>query len=116
MRMEFTDRILTCADCGEVFTFSAGEQLFFSEKQFQHDPKRCKRCKADARHGRVRAETAVRCAECGTTTIVPFVPRQSRPVLCRVCLHQKRPQQQHDEPARAGTAALAVHVPAGNQA
>jgi CxxC-x17-CxxC domain-containing protein len=91
--MEFTDRILTCADCGEVFTFSAGEQLFFSEKQFQHDPKRCKRCKAKARNGRIRVESSVICSECGTSTIVPFVPRENRPILCRVCLDQKQQPQ-----------------------
>ena len=44
--MEFVDRLLTCADCGGEFIFTAGEQLFFFDKQFKNDPKRCKPCKS----------------------------------------------------------------------
>jgi len=36
--MEFVDRLLTCADCGGEFIFTAGEQLFFHDKQFKNDP------------------------------------------------------------------------------
>lgn len=42
---EFIDRVLGCVDCSQPFIFTAGEQLFFSEKQFLNDPKRCKKCK-----------------------------------------------------------------------
>jgi CxxC-x17-CxxC domain-containing protein len=87
--MEFTDKTLKCVDCGEHFVFSAGEQAFFSEKQFQHEPKHCKRCKAKVYGRGARVESTVTCAACGTSTIVPFVPRQDRPVLCRLCLDQK---------------------------
>ncbi len=38
------DKILVCQDCGEEFTFTAGEQEFFTEKGFS-DPKRCKTCR-----------------------------------------------------------------------
>jgi CxxC-x17-CxxC domain-containing protein len=34
---------------------------------------------------RARVEANAVCAVCGTPTIVPFVPRQQRPVLCRSC-------------------------------
>src|SRR6185437_9539930 len=44
--MEFVDRLLTCIDCGGEFVFTAGEQLFFMDKQFKNDPKRCKPCKS----------------------------------------------------------------------
>ena len=44
--MEYVDRILKCADCAQDFVFTAGEQLFFNDKQFKNDPKRCKSCKA----------------------------------------------------------------------
>src|SRR5664279_4962827 len=44
--MEFVDRLLTCADCGGEFIFTAGEQLFFLDKNFKNDPKRCKPCKS----------------------------------------------------------------------
>ncbi len=43
--MEFQDKILKCVDCGTDFVFTAGEQLFFRDKQFKNEPKRCKNCK-----------------------------------------------------------------------
>ncbi|MGA8730494.1 MAG: zinc-ribbon domain containing protein [Terracidiphilus sp.] len=89
--MEFTDRVLTCIDCGAEFVFTAGEQLFFHDKQFTNDPKRCKQCKAKRASGggRVRAETRTTCSECGTATTVPFKPTQGRPVLCRSCFQKQ---------------------------
>lgn len=101
--MEFVDRILTCADCGGEFIFTAGEQLFFFDKQFKNDPKRCKPCKfkragaAAARTGSgpaaagiSRTETRTTCSECGIETTVPFKPTQGRPVLCRQCFKNKQ--------------------------
>ncbi|MDR0991803.1 MAG: zinc-ribbon domain-containing protein, partial [Ruminococcus sp.] len=32
--MNFEDKILTCADCGNEFVFTAGEQEFYAEKGF----------------------------------------------------------------------------------
>ncbi len=43
--MEFQDKVLKCVDCGADFVFTAGEQLFFHDKQFKNEPKRCKACK-----------------------------------------------------------------------
>jgi CxxC-x17-CxxC domain-containing protein len=83
--MAFVDRMLTCVDCDAEFVFSAGEQLFFQEKHFTNDPKRCKRCKAKRASVRLKTETQTKCAECGTVTTVPFKPTQGRPVLCRSC-------------------------------
>lgn len=101
--MEFTDRILKCSDCGNEFVFTAGEQLFFFDKQFKNDPKRCKLCKAKrAGLGRAasgsgamtlplsRTETRTKCSACGVETTVPFKPTQGRPVLCRSCFQLKR--------------------------
>jgi CxxC-x17-CxxC domain-containing protein len=100
--MEFVDRLLICADCGQEFIFTAGEQLFFHDKQFKNDPKRCKPCKskragAIARPGSgpvaagiCRTETRTTCSECGIETTVPFKPTQGRPVLCRQCFQNKR--------------------------
>ena len=101
--MEFTDRILTCVDCGGEFVFTAGEQLFFADKQLKNDPKRCKPCKSRRAHGAQapapgagpaaagisRTETRTECSECGVTTTVPFKPTQGRPVLCRQCFKNK---------------------------
>jgi len=38
------DRILICSDCGQRFTFSVGEQQFFTSKQLS-SPKRCPDCR-----------------------------------------------------------------------
>ena len=44
--MEFQDKTLSCVDCGAEFIWTAGEQLFFADKNFKNEPKRCKSCKA----------------------------------------------------------------------
>lgn len=49
--MEFQDKSLTCADCGQDFVFTAGEQEFYDRKGFREIPKRCKPCR-DARKAR----------------------------------------------------------------
>ncbi len=90
--MEFQDRVLTCEDCGKEFTFTAGEQLFFHDKNFTNDPKRCKQCKAKRNTNRrsVRTETRTNCSACGNETTVPFKPTQGRPVLCRSCFQNQQ--------------------------
>ena len=42
---EFADRMIMCVDCGQEFTWTAGEQEFFHEKGFTNPPKRCKECR-----------------------------------------------------------------------
>lgn len=95
--MEYIDRVLKCVDCGSDFIFTAGEQLFFHDKQFKNDPKRCKQCKlkrsAANGGGGVRTETRTVCSQCGVETTVPFKPTQGRPVLCRACFQQKHVSQ-----------------------
>ena len=91
---EYQDRTLKCADCGEDFVFTAGEQIFFADKHFRNDPKRCKPCKAkrnqSASGGGQRTETTTVCSQCGKETTVPFRPTQGRPVFCRECFQQHR--------------------------
>jgi hypothetical protein len=41
------DKELSCKDCGQMFTFTVGEQEFFTERGFS-EPVRCKTCR-DAR-------------------------------------------------------------------
>ncbi len=101
--MQFDDRLLKCSDCANEFVFTAGEQIFFYDKQFKNDPKRCKLCKAKrAGLGKAasasgaaplpfsRTETRTSCSACGIETTVPFKPTQGRPVLCRSCFQMKR--------------------------
>lgn len=103
MESRFADRILSCSDCHGDFIFTAGEQLFFYDKQFKNDPKRCKPCKSrrsglsavasggsgPAAAGLCRTETRTDCSDCGVETTVPFKPTQGRPVLCRQCFQVK---------------------------
>ena len=91
--VEFTDRTLQCVDCGNDFVFSAGEQMFFADKNFKNEPKRCKPCKAkrnQAMGGAQKVETVTSCSQCGKETTVPFRPTQGRPVFCRECFQQHR--------------------------
>jgi len=39
-----SDRTLTCRDCGQEYTFTAGEQAFYQERGFS-EPTRCKACR-----------------------------------------------------------------------
>jgi CxxC-x17-CxxC domain-containing protein len=104
--MEFIDRVLKCSDCGAEFVFTAGEQLFFHDKQFKNDPRHCKQCKAKRVRGgpRARSETRTTCFQCGAETTVPFKPTQGRPVLCRMCFKQQRPlaEPQSEQAANLG--------------
>ena len=115
MEVQFVDRILICSDCHSEFVFTAGEQLFFHDKQFKNDPKRCKPCKSrrsgltagangtgPAAAGLSRTETRTECSECGVPTTVPFKPTQGRPVLCRQCFQTK---------SKIAAAAVSIPVP-----
>jgi len=96
--MEFQDKVLKCIDCGADFVFTAGEQLFFHDKQFKNEPKRCKPCKSKraaslgttTSGNYAKVETRTNCSECGKETTVPFKPTQGRPVFCRECFQQRR--------------------------
>lgn len=97
--MEFQDKVLKCIDCGADFVFTSGEQLFFHDKQFKNEPKRCKSCKAKrvstlgpvpTGQSYARTETRAVCSQCGKETTVPFKPTQGRPVFCRECFQQRR--------------------------
>jgi CxxC-x17-CxxC domain-containing protein len=94
---DFEDISITCIDCTESFTWTAGEQAFFIQKQLSNPPKRCKPCKR-AKNRRIEAVETARttgqkqriecradCAHCGENTTVPFFPSQGRPVYCRKC-------------------------------
>jgi CxxC-x17-CxxC domain-containing protein len=99
--MEFHDKVLKCSECNSEFIFTAGEQMFFADKGFKNEPKRCKACKAKRAEGvgggganggatPMRSETKTTCSQCGKETTVPFRPTQGRPVFCRECFQQRR--------------------------
>jgi CxxC-x17-CxxC domain-containing protein len=93
----FSDRALTCRDCGDGFVFSAGEQQFFSTKGLVNDPQRCPSCRAAAKRARTsgtatgsREYHAAVCNSCGGQAVVPFEPRSDRPVYCSSCFDKVR--------------------------
>ena len=96
--MSFEDKRLECVDCGAEFVWTAGEQRFYAEKNFQNPPRRCRACKAKrttarpdtAPASRDRVETIATCSSCGKETTVPFRPSPGRPVYCRECFRQRK--------------------------
>ena len=97
--MAYTDRTLTCVECGAEFTFTADDQEFHARKGYQ-EPKRCPNCRQARRsdrggggggYGGARQMYDAVCDNCGTNTQVPFLPRQDRPVYCSDCFSKMKP-------------------------
>jgi CxxC-x17-CxxC domain-containing protein len=96
------DKVLTCSDCGQEFTFTAREQEFFTQKGFTN-PTRCPSCRAARKAARAggssydsggygggsREMFPAVCAQCGKETQVPFKPSGDRPVYCSDCFKQR---------------------------
>jgi len=100
----FSDKTITCRDCGTDFIWSGGEQQFYQEKGLLNAPQRCPTCRATAKQNRAlgiglggggatggqREMHAAVCAECGGQALVPFLPRNDRPVYCSSCFDKVR--------------------------
>jgi CxxC-x17-CxxC domain-containing protein len=108
--LNYTDRNLTCAQCGNEFVFTADDQQYHGERGYQ-DPKRCPTCRAERRSGQggggyarggggggggsdrpQRQMFSATCSRCGKEALVPFEPRGDRPVYCSDC-YQPRPSR-----------------------
>ncbi|MFC2038316.1 zinc-ribbon domain containing protein [Chloroflexota bacterium] len=105
--MSFEDKQLQCLDCGQDFTFTAGEQEFYASRGFQNEPKRCPDCRRSRKNQRYgdsggggggggysrapRQMFQVVCAQCGQETEVPFEPHEDRPVYCSDCYNKIKP-------------------------
>jgi CxxC-x17-CxxC domain-containing protein len=104
--MAYTDKQLTCVECGTSFTFTAAEQERYAQRGFTNEPKRCGPCRAAKKAagggggggyggggggmGGPREFHEAVCAACGKTARVPFKPRGDRPVYCSDCFEQQR--------------------------
>ena len=103
---------MTCRDCDQAFTFTAGEQAFYQERGFS-EPQRCPSCRAARKAQRAssgydtgyssgdrygsggyasgpRQMYPATCSNCGQATEVPFEPRSDKPVYCRECFQARR--------------------------
>ena len=117
--MPYTDRNLTCVDCGAEFVFTADDQEFHASRGFTNEPKRCPDCRRARKAARgdtggsygggggygggssygggggyssgPRQMYPATCANCGRETEVPFQPRGDRPVYCRDCFRAQQP-------------------------
>ncbi len=54
--MEKEDIKIVCKDCGQEFLFTVGEQNFYEEKGFDHQPVRCKECRAKKKAEKMNQE------------------------------------------------------------
>ena len=94
--MAMKDKILTCSDCGQEFTFTTGEQEFYASRGLLNDPRRCSECRVARRrerrggYGDMRGSYPAVCAACGIETTVPFEPTEGRPVYCKECYAKER--------------------------
>lgn len=98
----YADKTIRCRDCGMDFVFSGGEQEFYASKGLVNEPQRCQSCRAVAKQNRAlgigpgggnggqREMHAAVCAECGGQALVPFLPRNDRPVYCSNCFDKVR--------------------------
>lgn len=101
--MADVDKVIKCRDCGEEFVFTVGEQNFYKDRGFQHEPTRCRRCRDEKKRaagGPVSATPVMNsaprefhetvCSSCGQATQVPFRPTPGKPVYCRDCFQNVR--------------------------
>jgi len=103
--MSFQDKSIQCSDCGTKFTFSTEEQELFASRGYTNDPRRCPSCRQARKsqqngnknnscessgYRSQREMFPAKCAECGKDTIVPFEPRNGRPVYCSDCYRKVR--------------------------
>ena len=112
--MTYSDKQITCSDCGTVFNFTAGEQEQFASRGYANAPKRCEVCRAkrkqttsgsrsyssgssgSANYGSTsRQMFPAKCATCGKDTQVPFEPRPGRPVYCSDCYSKTNPRKRY---------------------
>src|SRR4029079_17285043 len=101
--MSFTDKTLTCKDCGQEFIWTSGEQEFYRARGLVNEPGRCTSCRAARRAGGStggyggqsmsgpREFFTATCSNCGNEARVPFQPRGDKPVYCSSCFEQVRP-------------------------
>ncbi len=112
--MSYSDKQITCSDCGTAFTFSAGEQEQYASRGYTNEPKRCPTCRAARKQNTSGSSSfgssgsgnrsygsaprqmfPAKCATCGKDTEVPFEPRTGRPVYCSDCYRKTNPTKRY---------------------
>jgi CxxC-x17-CxxC domain-containing protein len=102
--MSYTDKTLSCRDCGADFIFTADDQEFHDQKGFTNVPGRCASCRAKRKAeggfgggsrsggggGGTREMHSATCSACGQACQVPFAPSGTKPVYCSACFQGQR--------------------------
>ncbi len=115
--VSFSDKTITCRDCGQPFIWTASEQEFYQSRGFENQPVRCRECRNRRKleRGQVASSTGATsslttsygnggrssgrsgremfpavCDECGKQTQVPFQPTSGKPVYCSDCFERRR--------------------------
>ena len=70
----YEDKTLVCKECGNEFVFTAGEQEFYAATKSE------------------RQTYTATCASCGGEAVIPFKPREDRPVYCSECFAKMKEQ------------------------
>ncbi len=98
--MALQDRTINCRDCSTDFIFTVGEQEFYAQKGFEHEPTRCPACRQARKRGRndgaqggERTLYDAVCSQCGAAAQVPFSPRPDKPVYCADCYKKVSPRR-----------------------
>ncbi|MGH2511303.1 MAG: zinc-ribbon domain containing protein, partial [Candidatus Limnocylindrales bacterium] len=63
----YTDKTLTCADCGQEFVFTASEQDFYAQRNFT-EPRRCSSCRASRKASRNASDSGGYGADNGSSS------------------------------------------------
>lgn len=117
--ISYADKVLTCSDCGQEFTFTGSEQQFYADRGFT-EPRRCSSCRAARKASRgdsqggggygsgysggsdggygggsggsrgPREMFSATCSSCGREAQVPFKPNGMKPVYCSDCFSARR--------------------------
>lgn len=95
--LSYEDKTMACRDCGQQFTFTAGEQEFYNQKGFTNSPSRCPDCRSQRKSsgerrggGGDREMFSATCSACGGEAKVPFQPSGDKPVYCSDCFRSQR--------------------------
>jgi len=111
--VSFSDKTITCRDCGQSFVWTASEQEFYQSRGFENQPVRCRDCRNRRKSERgqsgsssystdysnggghssnrgLREMFPAVCDECGKQTQVPFQPTSGKPVYCSDCFERRR--------------------------
>lgn len=82
---------IPCLECGNRFIFSEREQVFNYHRNLPN-PQRCLKCRTKKSTSTPLDEKRyeIICDHCGRKDLVPFKPKNGRPVHCKECHNSQK--------------------------